>query len=77
MSDFKKITNLFDELSIGYTIEDSEGGYMIDGKVMKIEGGKKVILEANHHASVIGYNGFTSEYYFDKEGKFVNVGIWE
>lgn len=77
MSDLEKLIEVFTELSIGHSIEDSDGGYMNDGKIVKIEEGKKVILEANYHSNVIGYNGFNTEYYFDKKGKFVNVGIWE
>lgn len=77
MSDLERLSAIFNELSIGYSIEDSNGGYMVDGKIVDVEDGKKLKLEANQHANVIGYNGFVSEYHFDKKGKFVSVGIWE
>lgn len=40
----------------------------------------QVILEANAYADtakVVGYNGFVTEFTFDKDGKFTNIGIWE
>lgn len=64
MTDKEKLIKLFDEFGIGYdVVEDNDGT-------------QKVLLEKGNK-KVIGYNGFFTEFYFDGEGKFIEVGIWE
>lgn len=64
MTDKEKLIKLFDEFGIGYDV----GEYN--------DGTQRVLLEKGNK-KVIGYSGFFTEFYFDGEGKFIEVGIWE
>lgn len=63
MKDIDKIKNLLDGFKIGYYIEERD----LYTCVVLEEGKEKVN----------GYTGFISTYFFDKEGKFVEVKNWE
>lgn len=63
MTDLQKLIRLFSELGIGYSTE-------IRGK------NTCVFLEVGKQ-KIDGYSGFMSHYFFDEEGKFVKVSIWE
>lgn len=62
MSDFELLKDLLNRAKIDYECPDG-----------------KLILEVNRqHTHVVrGYNGFFTEFNFNKEGSLVDVGIWE
>lgn len=71
-TDVAKFRTLFDEMGITYDM--MEGSYNSDN----VEKAALVLqLEAKEGEKVKGYHGFVCEYYFDFDGKFIEVGIWE
>lgn len=62
MNDYEKLKLLLIEFGIGFDEYDDEY------KVISIETGK---------AKVGGYSGFSVEYSFSKDGKFIEMEIWE
>ena len=41
------------------------------------EGGKRTLQLRTDDSKIIGYRDCVFEVYFDKDGKFVETGIWE
>ena len=64
MIDMNKLLELFSDFGIPNTVTFIDGKYTIT-------------LLVESHEKVIGYSYFRSEYNFDEDGKFINVGIWE
>lgn len=65
-TDLQKVKTLFEELGIDFKESPRPDPH-----------GIVLLLEAKSSDKVKGYNGFHSEYEFDKDGKFLHVGIWE
>lgn len=71
MKDIEKLTKLFDEFGIKYTIDTKEDRWGAKFTV-------NVIVDNDvTDSNVGGYNGFVSSYMFDSDGKFIKVNIWE
>jgi hypothetical protein len=69
MTDKEKLVALLKEWGVVYN--DSPNIY---------NGVNQVVLSTDHYgknSKVTGYSGFATEFTFDSEGKFVNIGIWE
>ena len=61
MTDKEKLLKLFKEFNIDP--KESPDGQMVS-------------LVA-HEGGVFGYRGFTCDFSFDKNGKFMEAGVWE
>lgn len=71
-SDLDKTKALFDEFQIPYEIQRaSNWEYDKDGSVHLL------VLTVENSPKVVGYSRFQSQYHFDRNGKFMYVGIWE
>ncbi len=71
MNDIDKLTKLFDEFGITYTIDTKEDRW---GSKFTVN----VIVDNDVNDSKVGgYNGLASSYMFDSDGKFIKVNIWE
>ena len=66
-TDLKKLTRAFDALGIGYRQESRYGS----------PDSPMIVLLAREGAKVVGYSGFAAEFYFNEDGSFDEVGIWE
>lgn len=64
MSDLEKLKALLDDFGVGY-------------KTKSTEDGGTCIECAEGHEKVSGYSGFFTNFYFDRDGKFVDMGAWE
>ena len=64
MTDYDKVKALFTELGIGFTEHDEKDNV----KVICCEAGSD---------KVIGYSGFFTDFEFDEDGKFIQMGVWE
>lgn len=62
-TDLEKLKTLFDEFKIGYTQEERDEQIFIE------------LMVGNQN--VVGYSGFGSSYCFDKDERFIDVGIFE
>jgi len=63
MTDLEKIKALFDEIKIPYTLDESSITY--DSLVIEVGG------------MVVGYENLHTDFDFTKEGRFVQMGVWE
>lgn len=36
-----------------------------------------IIVEKDDNPKIVGYNGFFTDFTFDAEGKFIEMGAWE
>lgn len=64
MTNLEKLKKTFDELDIGYEVKEDENGSTLN-------------LMAKVHKNVDGYSGFATTFYFDKDGKSIEVDIYE
>lgn len=74
MTDLEKTKKFFDELGVEYT--EKSAPYFedaIDPKGMP----RQTLIFEQGNKKVIGYRNFCMQMYFDIDGKFVEMGIWE
>lgn len=62
-SDLAKLQDLLTEFGVEYKVQT----HTTEITLSCMQGGTKVI----------GYYGFQADFYFDLEGKFRNMGVWE
>jgi hypothetical protein len=72
MTDKEKLKALLTEFGIGFTEPVAEE---CQNNIMGIVIEKGNVEEG--HEKVTGYYGFSAEFEFDAEGKFIQVGVWE
>lgn len=77
MTDVEKVTNMFNELGIGFRYEKRDQTELGQYRTHEDEYTQVLILESKVHEKVGGYSGFSSEYEFDKNGTFLEVSNWE
>jgi hypothetical protein len=69
MTDMEKFTKLYKSVGINvtpvYVTSDTP------------DVAYEIILKAKEHAKITGYAGFETVLQFDKDGKFLQQGIWE
>jgi hypothetical protein len=74
----EKLVAVFDDLGIGYYREkrqkdtrfpnSTSTGYNTEGTTIRIEQGQ---------IKVDGYYGFYADFYFELDGRFIDIGIYE
>ena len=64
-TDKERFLELMQDFGIAQTYDYSEGDVIV------------IVYEAKSQDRVIGYFGFSMNWFFDENGKFVQVGIWE
>lgn len=67
MTDIEKLKVLFDEFGIGYSTGKCPSNSLWHTALSCEEG----------HNKIDGYNGFFTDFAFDKNGKFIEMGAWE
>lgn len=67
MNHLQRTLKLFEDLGVPFAIDQSEGFQIIEIKVDENSANQKIQ----------GYNGFTTTYFFDGEGKFLRLNVWE
>jgi len=75
MKNIDKVTALLSELGVGF--EHREEVDMAQGWVDKYPEAAQKLVCKDGMDKVDGYCGFITEFYFDADGKFVCMGIWE
>lgn len=73
MTDLEKLKNLLDEFGIVYDEAPSED----IPPNLRSEGGADITVYADGGPKNKGYLGFFTDFAFDKDGKFVEMGSWE
>ena len=75
---YEKLKELFTEFGLGF---EELSGNAVSGAISSLDdttiGNKAVLCEKGKHTKVGGYNGFSSEFVFDKDGKFIELNCWE
>jgi hypothetical protein len=73
MTDFQRTKELFNDLGIGFAIEEPSKGTEYTTILLEVMGS----WVPENNSKVKGYRGFNSEFRFDKEEKFIEVIIAE
>ncbi|CAN5138270.1 hypothetical protein BH09PAT1_BH09PAT1_8560 [soil metagenome] len=68
MTDRLRTKDFLDSLEIPYTEEVSDTKNIATRSTITLETGS---------TKVTGYKGFIADFYFDENGKFINMGIYE
>lgn len=75
MTDLDRLKALFDEWGVEYTEPDYTGRFLGE----PVYGDKKAVevRATDDNAKVGGYGGFFASFYFNQDGAFHAMGIWE
>ncbi len=73
MTDLEKLKNLLDEFGIVYEEAPSEN----IPPNFRSEKGTDIIISSEDGPKNLGHFGFYTDFAFDKDGKFVEMGSWE
>lgn len=77
MTDLETMRELLDRRKIAYTLTPPTP-QIPRGPRTVLGGSPYTVLELMQGTEgVIGYNGFSTEWYFDLDGNLVEVGVWE
>lgn len=71
MTDLEKFIQLYKDF--GITIVPINNDEPIKGSKWQT----KITLMEDENPKLVGYFGFHSDIYFDKDGKFIEQGFWE
>ena len=78
VTDYEKLKNLFTEFGLGF---EELSGHAVSGAISDLNdsntGNKAIACTMGEHLKVGGYTGFSSEFVFDKDGKFIQLNCWE
>ena len=67
MTDLEKLQSLLTEFGVEFNLLTAPGN----------EISASIDCQANVHTKVVGYAGFSVDFNFDKDGKFIEIGVWE
>ena len=77
MNDLDKVKTLLSDLGVGFNVEtECEDSQSKEWKATHPMH-KQSITCIEGMDKVEGYCGFITEFYFDADGKFISMGIWE
>ena len=76
MKDIDKYIDLFKQTGVGYKVEDFDAYKNEYDEEIEDEVTQAIVLNVGEN-NIVGYSSFYTEILFDKDGKFIRIGLYE